>query len=825
MKERSLSVPERLRPLYEAAGEGAPMLLLYGEGARDAFVTEDYHRVDLSQALHDTLHAAGFERIVFFSIENMLTVRDASSRLGPAEEAPAVRPRRHPVGGPLGTVLLREPPRPERAEVRSVMTDVSAIRLMRSLMSKGDARTAMILERIEVIDAWLDGHRDLATALDSWLDGRMGAGNLCLLLFDNEELSQIERYAQSSRNLPGLRAAVRAERRRRGTPGRVEPPQEAELTRLVHRMHVSRGLAVADWATLSSLVRQMAAAGRTLREWEGRLRGLCDRRQPFEAATLREQNWIDGSMYSQRDVWDRLRDLQGLEPVRRHLENLRWQPPEGSEPVARHMVFTGNPGTGKTTVARLVGEIFLELGLLRRGHLVEAGRADLVGQYVGETAIKTEAVIDRALDGVLFIDEAYTLNDGEGTGGFGQEAIDVLLARMENDRRRLVVVVAGYGEPIREFLASNPGLESRFPKANFLDFPDYEPPTLASICRTFLDDRTLARTAAFDAALEKAVDRLYRQRTERFGNARAMRELADETAQRWALRVRDDRSSPLDPRDLPERWTFDPVPPPLAELLGPLNSLIGMRTLNESVRKTVLRIQHNQRRGRGEVPAPHLLFVGPPGTGKTTVARQIGRIFRELGLLSRGHVVEVDRADLVAGFIGQTAPLVRKRIEEARGGVLFIDEAYSLSPGGEAAGQDFGREAIDTLTREMENRRGQFSVIAAGYPAEMARFLAANSGLASRFGERIEFSGYEVAELVEILASMAAAEGYTLSPQARTKSAAWLEAARWAPGFGNARTVRGLHEEMVARLAARCAEEPGADPNAFHEEDVPCAHR
>jgi len=422
---------------------------------------------------------------------------------------------------------------------------------------------------------------------------------------------------------------------------------------------------------------------------------------------------------------------------------------------------------------------------------------------------------------VLFIDEAYQLSDQQS--GFGQEAIDTLLARMENDRKRLVVIVAGYPGKMQELLDANPGLRSRFPVANVIDFADYSPEILSAIALDLLRSRGLRWTGEFAGQLDSVIAGMHRTRREGFGNARAMRELADEIRACWARRNRGSVTEPATPADLPSRLQVHLARdiPDMAELLGELDAMIGLQSVKDTIRTLVNQIQLRQRRGRGQVVAPHLLFLGPPGTGKTTVARMIGRIFNALGLLVQGHVVEVGRKDLVGGYIGQTAPKTAAQIEAALDGVLFIDEAYSLSRGDD--GRDFGHEAIETLIQEMENRRGRLAVIAAGYPGSMAGFLAANPGLASRFTVHVDFPDYSDAELLDILAAMAAGEGYGLAQGTGERALAWFVRRRAAQpdAFGNGRAARGLLAEMEARLGARAAASEAADLDTFLPEDVP----
>ncbi|MEO6790409.1 MAG: AAA family ATPase [Ornithinibacter sp.] len=259
-----------------------------------------------------------------------------------------------------------------------------------------------------------------------------------------------------------------------------------------------------------------------------------------------------------------------------------------------------------------------------------------------------------------------------------------------------------------------------------------------------------------------------------------------------------------------------PLPRSLDELLAELDGLIGLQRVKREINRQVALLRVEKLRMDAGLKSAtltrHLVFTGNPGTGKTTVARLVGGIYQALGMLSRGHLVEVDRSELVAGYLGQTATKTADVVASAAGGVLFIDEAYSLT--GSFSGADqYGQESVDTLVKEMEDRREDLVVIVAGYPAPMKAFISANPGLASRFRTTIEFEDYTDDELAEILRHLARASDYEVEPAAEERFREVLGRTPRDSGFGNGRFARNALEEAIGHQAWRLREtaEPTID--------------
>ncbi len=533
------------------------------------------------------------------------------------------------------------------------------------------------------------------------------------------------------------------------------------------------------------------------------------------------------------DLLAELDEFIGLKEVKKSVKNfidyldfMRERKKKGlksSEGISLNALFLGNPGTGKTTIARLMGRILRAMGLLEKGHVVEVDRSDLVGQYIGETAQKTEKIIESSYGGILFIDEAYTLvKKGGGGQDFGQEAIDILLKRMEDKKGEFAVIAAGYPEPMKNFISSNPGLKSRFNL--IINFEDFTPVELLEIFKLNLKKEQYNITKEAEEEIKKHFINLYRAKDETFGNARLVRAFFEELQMELSKRYlslpekekNEDALTTITETDVREalsgkRETVVDLPideEALKDALAELNSLTGLESVKTEIDDLIKLARYYASKGTAIKSkwSSHILFLGNPGTGKTTVARILSRIFAALAIVEKGHLIEVDREKLVGSYVGETAQKTKTALDSAIGGTLFIDEAYTLVKG--ANQNDFGKEAIETLLKRMEDDRGKFIVIAAGYTNEMNAFIESNPGIKSRFTKSFEFEDYTPDELMTITKNILTQNEIEIEEDALYQLEKYYnEIYRTRDEkFGNARIVRNIIESASTKMMLRLSE-------------------
>ncbi len=478
-----------------------------------------------------------------------------------------------------------------------------------------------------------------------------------------------------------------------------------------------------------------------------------------------------------------------------------------------HACFIGGSGTGKTTVANLIGQIYKEMGLLSSGHVVYEERSTLIGRYYDSELRETERALRNAKGGVLFIDEAYGLHVEDDPRDPGHKVIEALLTALSDEENRdWMLVLAGYPDDMEKLMNSNQGLKSRVNDVFYFD--DMSCDELVEVADLYCRKNDYLMTPEAHRALESVIARDYASRSRNFGNARYVNNLLEkQIIPAMASRLCSMNVPSLTKKQI---MTIEKEDVPAirkgrnSKKMSKLEKMVGLDELKQNITSHLNFIRMvNNRMSMGlhtSMPPLHMIFTGNPGTGKSTVADFMGEIYASMGILSHGEVIKVEKRDLVGQHVGETEEKMNQLLDRAKGNVLFIDEAYQLWSNEDS--NDYGKIVLESLLAVLANDQLDMIVILAGYTKEMEKLIEMNSGIKSRFPYTFNFEDYSAEELMEIAELTIKNENFILSASARKRLAALikLEVDKKEASFGNARFVKHLiSTKILPAMAGRLA--------------------
>ena len=454
-------------------------------------------------------------------------------------------------------------------------------------------------------------------------------------------------------------------------------------------------------------------------------------------------------------------------------------------------------------MSKIMAELFYSLGIIKTSKVIEVAGKDLIGEHLGQTAPKTQRIINSALDGVLVIDEAGSIMTSKGSADFPAEAIATLCSNMDKYKDRLIVILAGYKNDMNSFKNKSSGLFSRI--GFEIEFEDFSTEELTEIFKNKLKEKDFEIE---EKALERVSKNLEKARISRnFGNARYIENLFEKLVLAHSMNFTDQNLKKFSVQDVENmEKTIKGDEKTIDDILFELNSLIGLKDIKEVIEGFVSVLEFNKKLNRQNDFNMHMIFKGNAGTGKTTVARLIANIYYSLGYIKKNKVVEVQSQDLIGEWLGQTGPKTQNVIDSAIDGVLFIDEAYSLMEH-KGSSASYTAECIATLLKAMEDYKGRLVVIFAGYTEEMRQFRDLNPGLKSRIGFELTFKDYSTNELVSIFRKKIKDEKLDLEEACIEKVRKILEDAKKVENFGNGRFVDNMVQKIIIAHAKRTRNE------------------
>ena len=857
----------------------------------DEFCTQSLALLNIEEILYQHLkNDLNYKRILYFNGRQKLYFYDQMSmdlcRQNPSRsqgtagsQRPSGKKRSGMCGGPL---KMRKIKRSTQSDIQSSphpaaqnqpanetegrlnyckIKDTGMVGIMSVCMMDPQIKTAIVFsEGLDFIaHTETEAHRQMALNLTGWSREFSTNENICIFIMPDMDAENLRGLFSRYFQWQFLQAKMFGQNNQPcANVIQIGSPHQDEVMNMFNYTRLKNGLQT-DWNMLShttiSITRNLRANGETLKSLGAKLKGL-------NSLNATSQTYLCGNA-EQEPAIERLKKMRGLGVVVQRLDQFielqkemeeetqtisagrnentnvaRFQPPvpKPGKKHNLHLVLKGNPGTGKTTVANLIGEIFRESGLLELGHLVKASREDLVAGYVGQTALNTAEKISDAMGGILFVDEAYRLSEG-GENDFGKEALETIMEAMSNHMGEFSVIIAGYTDKIDGFMDTNQGLRRRFGPQNEIVIPDYEPSVLMAIFEEVVSNNNKHLDTGFQQILSDFITNWYDARDPAtFGNAGDVINLYEALDANRANRVvgmeyTREQKNTLTLDDIPQQMKKFVKPKKVAtveEALSLLDGLTGIKYVKSWLKEftQLIQVQQEQQKRGLKVHPPfpgHYLFLGNPGTGKTTVARILGNIFSLLGFLGKTDVIEVGPSELIDKHVGGTEEKARKVFNKAINGVLFIDEAHKL-----ADCQSYGQNVIRELVPFMLNNRENLCVIAAGYQDDMENFLAVDSGLKSRFTKQIMFEDFDEAELFEIFETVVKKNDEIMGPgladEIKRLFTIWV--LDKDKDFGNARDVNNLIDSMREGRAGRLASQDitqcsDADMQTFLVQDIP----
>ena len=847
---------------------------LYGKTS-DEFCLLPKGLLNLEEVLHRHLLEIGYNRILFYNGKQKLYFYDYESKQlcrPENKKDPQKLPSKKKskiCAGPLGMRKIRKPHQKDinsqnNSKNQSLQTneslcygkanDLEMVGIMDHCMRDIKTKTALIFsDGLDFIfHTEREAIRQMGSNLNQWAKEFSSNQNICIFILPEISIEDIKESLSRAPQWLFLKTKMFNQD---GLPGNqmihIGYPQKDEVYNLIHHTRLKKNMAV-DWLTFRESIQpishKVATHNIQLKEISAQLKSLksLDKKSLEKIARQTEKT----------PAMKRLASMKGLTSVAEKMEqfvlfqkekmnndqkeSVSLDQPDTCKRVLPklsksktsnnlHIILTGNPGTGKTMSAALIGEIFRDAGLLESGHLVKASKEDLVAGYVGQTALQTAQKISQAMGGVLFIDEAYRFSE-EGDHGFGKEAIETIMEAMSNHMGEFSVIAAGYPEKMTSFLDTNPGLKRRFGPQNIIHIPDYSPENLRHIFEQQVKQNKRNMDHTLERLLPDFIINWHSARNpETFGNAGDVINLFEEMDSLRSVRVQKmevekNFVNTLTPDDIPKRLKdfFKPVKASsVEEVLGNLDHLTGLTNVKSKIsqltNQIIVDLEQKRRNLKTSPIYPgHYIFSGNPGTGKTTVARLMGQIFQLQGLLGRSEVLITGPGDFIDKYVGGTEEKTKKIFQKALNGVLFIDEAHQLAEGGE---HSYGRIVVKELVPFMLTNRENLCVIVAGYPDQMDRFLDLDPGLKSRFTETITFDDFSSEELTTIFNNQIEQNNEITGPELQETIKelfqVWINEKN--KDFGNARDVHKLIDKMRKLRAQRLTEQ---DLSQLSNEDM-----